>query len=240
MWTDITEIKKQENELLRLKDAIDILPNGLFFWDENNKLIATNKSAIDHLKEFGFDLRLGVDRFDHVNHLVDHNYNVLQSGLDKKTHMKRMKESWDNFSGQRTRETKFSNGLHFLFTDTRLEDGSTISLWSDITEIKQVEDSQKQLIDAIDVMPNSISLWDKGNKLIMANKTSINDMKKLNFDLKPGVSRMSMVKNGVKFGLFPVPKGITRKAFYEMKQKEYEDLKDEKSCLLYTSPSPRD
>ena len=227
LWTDITDIKNQERELLRLKDAIDILPNGLFFWNENNKLIATNKSAIDHLKEFGFDLRLGVDRFDHVNHLVDHNYNVLQSGLDKKTHMKRMKESWDNFTGQRTRETKFSNGLHFLFTDTRLEDGSTISLWSDITEIKQVEDSQKQLIDAIDVMPNSISLWDKDNKLIMANKTSINDMKKLNFELKPGVPRISMVRNVVNRGLVPIPKGITKKQFYELKLKEYESLKNE-------------
>ncbi len=227
LWTDITDIKKQENELLRLKDGIEILPNGLFLWDENNKLIATNKSAVDHLKGFGFDLKLGVDRFDHVSHLVDHNFTILQSGLDKKTHIKRMKESWSNFSGQRTRETKFSNGLYFLFTDTRLEDGSTISLWSDITAVKNVEESQKQLIDAIDVMPNSISLWDKDNKLIMANKTSINDMSKLNFDLKPGTSRISMVKNGVQLGLFPIPKGMTRKKFYESKQNEYESLKNE-------------
>ena len=155
--TNITQNKKQEIELLRLKDGIDILPNGLFFWDENNKLIATNKSAIDHLKGFGFDLRLGVDRFDHVKHLVDHNYNTIQSGLNKKTHIKRMKESWNNFTGQRLRETKFSNGLSFLFTDTRLKDGSTISLWSDITSIKQGEESQKQHIDAIDVMPSSTS-----------------------------------------------------------------------------------
>ena len=39
-------------------------------------------------------------------------------------------------------------------------------------------------------MPNSISLWDKDNKLIMANQTSISDMKKLNFELKPGVPRI--------------------------------------------------
>ncbi|MFL2830495.1 MAG: PAS-domain containing protein, partial [Candidatus Puniceispirillales bacterium] len=227
LWTDVTENKKQENELLRLKDGIETLPNGLMFWDENNKLIATNKAAVDSLKDFGFDLNLGVDRFDHVNHLVDHNYSVLKSGLNKKTHIKQMKESWKNFSGQRTRETKFSNGNSFLFTDTRLVDGSTISLWSDITSIKQVEESQKQLIDAIDVMPNSISLWDKENRLIMANKTSINDMKKLNFDLKPGISRMAMVKNGVQQGLFPIPKGMTRKKFYESKQNEYESLKNE-------------
>ena len=157
LWTDLTETKKQEIELLRLKDGIETLPNGLMFWDENDKLIATNKSAVDHLKNLGFNLQLGVHRFDHVNHLVNNDFSALQSGLNKKAHIKRMKEDWKNFSGQRTREAKFSNGTSFLFTDTRLDDGSTISLWSDVTQIKQVENNQKQLIDAIDVMPNSIS-----------------------------------------------------------------------------------
>ena len=227
LWTDITEIKRKEKELLRLKDAIHILPNGLFFWDDKNKLIATNKSAIDHLKEFGFDLRLGVDRFDHVNHLVDHNYTVLQSGLDKKNHMKHMKESWDNFTGQRTRETKFSNGLHFLFAETRLEDGSTISLWSDITEIKKREASLKQLSDAIEVMPNTLMLWDKDNKLITANKSSRDDQKKLGFDLKPGSSRLDMVKNGVKKGVFLPRKGQSKKEFILERKKSFDQLVDE-------------
>ena len=198
--TDINDTKKQEFELLRLKDGIETLPNGLMFWDESNKLIATNKAAVDHLKGFGFDLRIGVDRFDHVNHLVDHNYTILQSGLDKKTHIKRMKESWNNFTGQRTRETKFSNGLSFLFTDTRLEDGSTISLWSDVTNIKQNEKSLKQLSDAIEIIPNMLMLWDKENKLIMANHQARNIQKKMGFDLKPGVSRWDMLDAGLKSG----------------------------------------
>ena len=32
--TDINDTKKQEEELLRFKDGIDLLPNGLMFWDE--------------------------------------------------------------------------------------------------------------------------------------------------------------------------------------------------------------
>ena len=215
--------------MLRLKDAIDILPNGLFFWDENNKLIATNKSAIDHLKEFGFDLRLGADRFDHVNHLVDHNYNVLQSGLDKKDHIIRMKESWQNFSGQRTRETKFSNGLSFLFTDTRLHDGSTISLWSDITEIKQRENQFKQLVEAIDYLPNSVMLWDKNHKLIMANKIAKEKQKSWGFDMSKGASRIKMVQNVLKKGLVKPPKGITPKKFIEDRIKKFDDLKGQES-----------
>ena len=61
----------------------------------------------------------------------------------------------------------------------------------------------------------------------MANKTSINDMKKLNFELKPGVPRISMVRNVVNRGLVPIPKGMTKKQFYELRLKEYDSLKNE-------------
>jgi adenylate cyclase len=218
VYTDITDLKKQEEELLRFKGGIETLPNGLMFWDENNKLIATNQAAIDHLKEFGFNLHLGVDRFDHVKHLLDHDYTILQNGLNKKTHIKLMKESWDKFSGKRTRETKFSNGLTFLFTDTRLNDGSTISLWSDITEIKQVEDNQKQLIDAIDVTPNMLMLWDKDNHLIMANKKARNIQKRMGFNLKPGVSRFDMLEAGLKSGALQNNEGLPAKEWVEKRK----------------------
>ena len=55
-----------------------------------------------------------------------------------------------------------------MFNETRLNDGSTISLWSDITQIKNRETRLKQLADAVDVMPNTLMLWDKDNNLIMA------------------------------------------------------------------------
>ena len=75
VFTDISDIKKQESELTRLRDGIETLPNGLMFWDSNDKLIARNKAAIDFVKEFGFDLKLGVDRFDHVHHM--HKKNII-------------------------------------------------------------------------------------------------------------------------------------------------------------------
>ncbi len=209
LWTDITETKKQETELLRLKDGIETLPNGLMFWDENDKLIATNKSAVDHLKNLGFDLHLGVHRFDHVNHLINNDFSILQSGLNKKAHINKMKENWKNFSGQRTREAKFSNGTSFLFTDTRLDDSSTISLWSDITEIKKGEKSLKQLRDSIEIIPNMLMLWNKDNQLIMANKEARNIQKKMGFDLKPGVSRWDMLDAGLKSGCIDTPDGTS-------------------------------
>ena len=68
--------------------------------------------------------------------------------------------------------------MTLLFNETRLDDGSTISLWSNITEIKNRETKLKQLADAVDVMPNTFMLWDKNNNLVMANQSSRTEPKK--------------------------------------------------------------
>ena len=224
--TDITELKQNEKELTRLKDGIEILPNGIFLWDDNNKLIATNKAAIDHLKGFGFGLKLGVDRFDHVNHLINHNFTILQSGLDKKTHIKRMKESWKNFSGQRTRETKFSNGLYFLFTDTRLEDGSTISLWSDITEIKNREVSMNRLLNGIDQMPNGIMFWDSEHNLISSNISARKFLSDRNFNLLEGTIRESLRDHMHQNNLIVLDEGVTKEEDKKTNKNRWKKLTD--------------
>ena len=201
--------KKQETDLRRLKDGIEILPNGLMFWDENDKLIAHNKSAVDFVKSFGYDLKIGGDRFDHSNHMHDNNMISIPNGVSKKEYKEKMRESWKKLVGQRTRESNFINERSILFTDSRLEDGSTISLWTDITDNKKGEKSLKQLRDSIEIIPNMLMLWDKDNNLIMANKEARNIQKKMGFDLKPGVSRWDMLDAGLKSGCIDTPDGTS-------------------------------
>ena len=103
--------------------------------------------------------------------------------------MKKRRLSWKKLKGQRIRETAFNNGMTLLFNETRLNDGSTITLWSNITEIKNREIKLKQLADAVDVMPNTFMLWDKNHNLIMANQSSRTDQKKLGFSYRSSGSR---------------------------------------------------
>ena len=114
-----------------------------------------------------------------------------------------------------------------MFNETRLSDGSTITLWSNITEIKNRETKLKQLADAVDVMPNTFMLWDKNNNLVMANESSRTDQKKLGFNLIPGASRLEMVKNGVKKGVFLPKKGQSTKDFVLERKKAFDKLIDE-------------
>ena len=196
VFTDISEIKEREKELVRLNDGIEILPNGLMFWDSKDNLIAHNKSAVNFLKDFGFDLKIGKSRNDLREHMILEGHVKAPKKTKKEDHFENIKREWRSFKGIRSRETSFSNGQTLLFTDSRLEDGSTISLWSDITEIKEGEKSLKILSDAIEIIPNMLMLWDKENKLIMANRRARDIQKKMGVDLKPGISRFDMLEAG--------------------------------------------
>ena len=194
-FTNITEMKRKEAELERLKKGIDILPNGLMFWDKDDFLIAHNESAISFLKQFKFDLKIGCHRDDLTNHMQRKGFVKPEDGLSLQEHMKKRRLSWKKLKGQRIRETAFKNGITLMFNETRLNDGSTITLWSDISKIKNREMELKQLVDAIDIMPNDVMLWDKNNNLIMCNKIVKEKQKKWGFEMSPGSSRAKLMDN---------------------------------------------
>ena len=75
------------------------------------------------------------------------------------------------------------------------------------------EKSLKLLNDAIEIIPNNMMLWDKNNKLIMANARARDDNASRGFDLKKGASRLEMIKNALKKGFMTAPKGISQKIF---------------------------
>ena len=89
--------------------------------------------------------------------------------------------------------------LVILGTSTRLYDGGTLQIWTDITEIREkereVEESQRQvreaeekISNAINSMPHGITMWDKNMKLLMINDFAKKTWKKGNINLKVGSS----------------------------------------------------
>ena len=61
----------------------------------------------------------------------------------------------------------------------------------------------------------------------MANQSSRTDQKKLGFKLIPGASRLAMIKNGVKKGVFLPKKGQTNTDFIRERNKDFDKLIDE-------------
>ena len=58
-------------------------------------LIAGNKAAIDFVKDFGFDLKLGVNRFDHVHYMYENDVIIIK-GLTKNQQINHTSNNWKN------------------------------------------------------------------------------------------------------------------------------------------------
>ena len=99
--------------------------------------------------------------------------------------------SADEFYSQRRVATKksqnhmyelaFTNGTTWLVSDTKLPDGGFLQVYSDISEMKekdkeiklaqeQVRETEKRMTDALNSMPHGITMWDKDDTLLFANK----------------------------------------------------------------------
>ena len=69
-----------------------------------------------------------------------------------------------------------------------LEDGSHISFGLDITELKKREKAMNNCKCAIDATPVRVMLWDKDDKLLMANEFVRERFAEIRFQLQPGIT----------------------------------------------------
>ena len=66
-----------------------------------------------------------------------------------------------------SREINLHNGTIIIANETRFEDGSLLSVYTDITDLKNKEADYKQLAEALDNLPIPMLFWDKDDKLIL-------------------------------------------------------------------------
>ena len=74
-------------------------------------------------------------------------------------------------------------------------------------------------------MPTQVLLWDKNNRLLMANKQVKLKEKSLGITFKPGINRLDIVKHSLARGFISPPKNMTKKAFLEQREKEWANRK---------------
>jgi PAS domain-containing protein len=238
IWTDISEIKEKEREIAesqkkvteaeeKITNAINSMPHGITMWDKDMKLLMFNNYADEVWKKGKIKIDVGTSYAEYMKQSQKHKFLTFSNKNDEDNYYKNAVEKRKNFRGVFTVETPpFYDSSIWQSTSTRLPDGGVFSILSNITEIKRREASLKQLIDAVDEIPNVFALWDKNHKLIHANIAAINNMKRLhNFNLKKGITRKQLVKSIIKSGELLVPKGMTEEEFIIKRENEIHKLK---------------
>ena len=167
-----------------------------------------NKKAREIQKRMGFDLKPGVSRFDMLEAGLKSGALQNNDGLPAKEWVEKRKVSIMNLTTQEIVESVLKlkeKELVILGTSTRLNDGGTLQVWTDITEIrekerevaesqKKVKEAEEKITNAINSMPHGITMWDKNMKLLMKNDFANKIWQKGNINLKAGSTYQDYMK----------------------------------------------
>ena len=148
VFTDISEIKEREKSLKLLNDAIEIIPNMLMLWDKENNLIMANEKARNIQKRMGFNLKPGSSRWDMLDAGLKSGSIDTPDGTLPSEWIKKRKEAMVSLTTQETVESVINlkgKKLIILGTSTRLNDGGTLQIWTDITCLLYTSDAADEL-----------------------------------------------------------------------------------------------
>ena len=230
VMTNVTDIIEQDLERKRLSEAIENFPGGVMFWDQNDQLIISNKRNQEIMKQAGIDFKLekGIKYEDMLKKQVNSNLYILPNGTSKTKYIKERLIERAKLKSK-TREINLHNKTTIIANETRFDDGSLLSVYTDITDLKKQQTELKQLADAIEFTPNMLMLWDKDNHLIMANKKARSIQKRMGFNLTPGVSRFDMLETGLKSGALLNNEGLSPKEWVEKRKVAIINLKTQET-----------
>ncbi len=208
--SDVTYLKKQEKELIRLREGIDQMPDGIAFWDNKEQLIYANKSMQDWQNNVGFEMQPGAKKKDLVSNLISKKIiRTEKSATELEEYFKSVKVS----AAQRSKSTdiQFFLGDQLqttAVTEIDLKNGDSIQRFSDVSRDRKREAEIKRVYDALENFPTGAMLWDKEHKLIFANRAAREIQENNGLKMSVGISRIDMVKNSIKNNIFALPNDI--------------------------------
>lgn len=158
--TDITELKRVER---RLRDAVESLTDGFVFFDENDELAIFNTSWAADFGEVGSQLKVGM-QFEEVMRLLAESGRLPESQgrVDEW-----VREQMELHKKEVDFERYFEDGRVVRVSRRKTEEGGAVAIRSDITAIRKAE---LRLSDAIESLNDGFLLWDRDDRLVMANE----------------------------------------------------------------------
>lgn len=185
IFTDITELKQQEEAMAnlareselahnRLLDAVEAIEQGFVLFDSDDRLVLYNQKYIDVMNAIGHDPKPG-DRFE------DFVRNTKKTDFGDQT-----REEWiegilaDRRENPVRTSTALLNGVWYKTDGSITGEGGIVSTFTDITELKEKEEAvaemarlselaHNRLLDGIEALGQGFALFDEDDRYIMFN-----------------------------------------------------------------------
>ena len=212
-YADITDLKKQQNDLDRIKRAVDTSGSAMMLWNNEDELVFANKFIRDFSKRIGFELVPGTKRIDWLRHQFRETA-IYTKEKSAEEYAQRTKSDMDNSVDGTNFEFSFKGEdgaeSHAIQSAMRLEDGDWVQSITDITQIKTQQEELKRLSDGIEKLANPIFIWDAENKLFFFNQAASKTNRDFwGIELEKNMPRESLLTQLEGKGLLTKPNGMS-------------------------------
>jgi PAS domain S-box-containing protein len=144
---DITERRRTEEVLKeseaeagkarrQLEDAIESISDGFALWDAEDRLVAYNKKLVEFSPEIPELIRPGARFGDLVRAIADRGG---ADNADEPADLWIRNRIDQHHRPREPKERELSDGRWLRITDRKTRDGGTVTVWTDITELKRRE-----------------------------------------------------------------------------------------------------
>jgi PAS domain S-box-containing protein len=175
VYSDITEFKRRETDLeaarARFEDAIEAMSSGFALFDAEDRIVVCNTKYRDYFPELADMVAPGTPFADIIRAGVDRGLFPLALGRE---------EDWLTELRQRratargVREQQLEGGLWLQVSDHRTKDGGIVSIYTDVTELKNREAElrrQSAILEAtLENMDQGISMVNENLETIAFNR----------------------------------------------------------------------
>jgi PAS domain S-box-containing protein len=207
--TDITAQKKAEEAMQQaqrqLIDAIESIPDGFVLFDRDDRYVLTNSNYRRLYPDMAHIFKPGTP-FEAV----------IQANLERDVHRfgaegaeARQREvlAWHRACDQ-PMEQLLRDGRWVRATERRTRDGGIVGIRTDITARKKAEEAikeaQRQLIDAIESIPDGFVLFDSNDRYVLTN-SKYREMYPTMVDaFEPGSTYAAGIRTGIERGIWTI------------------------------------
>jgi PAS domain S-box-containing protein len=204
---DITERKQAEQAVQaaqqQLTEAIESISEGFVLFDSEDRYVLTNSNYRRMYRDVA-DLFVPGTPFE----------NILRANVERRLHefgpeggeawARRVME-WHRACDQ-PMEQQLRDGRWIRATERRMRDGGIVGIRTDITKRKKAEEAmveaQRQLIDAIESIPDGFVLFDRDDRYVLTNSKYREMYPTMVDTFTPGSSYAAMVQTAMARGMW--------------------------------------
>lgn len=203
VFTDITESKNHETELARLvdeselahsrlMDAIEAMGQAISLFDKDERLVLWNSQYEETAGEFApsIEFKPGI-KFESILNASASQLHPEHSPKERQNWIGEVLKEWRT-EDVRQSTNQMPNERWLRSEGFRTSDGGTVSVFTDMTESKEVEAKLAQLaaeaevahsrlLDAIEAMGQGFILYDKNDCIVLLNRR-VSDMFRASFE----------------------------------------------------------